>query len=152
MNHSISQVTGSRWARGLVAVAATGLFVAAGSTAAEAKMSPPEQPVTSHQHTEWPDSEAVHPNEDACSMGGPVADASEGCGYSELDDPGTAPPPWGGPGERIAVGRDHDDAAAEAEAEAEANATCHGSWTMLDFESVIHPPRPTVYTLTYECS
>lgn len=151
MNHSISQPTTSRWAGRLLAVAVAGTFVTVGATTAEAKMSPPEKPVTSHVHTEWPDPGPVHPNNDPCSMGGPVADASVNCDYDGEIDDGAAPPPWGGPGERIAVGRAPELEDAEDEAEAEASAVCHGNWVKLDFDADIDLTGPDVFTLTYEC-
>ena len=61
-------------------------------------------------------------------------------------------PVFGGPGERIAVGRDREIEVAQAEAEAEADDVCHGDWDLRDFAVRISPPKPVVYTLTYECS
>ncbi len=153
MNHGTIQVARSRWRRGLLTAAAVTGLVVIGSTTAQAKVSPPERQNTGHEHTEWPEPGPLHPNDDPCSVGGPVADASVGCeDDSGIDDPGSGPPPWGGPGERIAVGRDMDDEAAVEEAEDEATEICHGSWVMRDFDFSIRLGHPTVYTLTYECS
>jgi hypothetical protein len=118
---------------------------------ATAKMSPPEQSGGGHQHTEWPEPGQLHPD---CGPYGPWSGTQENCpddDGSGNDDPGSGDPQYGGPGERIAVGRDMDLEDAQAEAEAEANDVCHGDWDLRDFD-VEMPPGPTVYTLTYECS
>ena len=70
------------------------------------------------------------------------------------DDAAAAPgdPQYGGPGERIAVGRDMDLDVAQAEAEDKADDVCHGDWDLRDFDVDIAPPSPIVFTLTYECA
>jgi len=154
MYHSSTPGGAQSLGRGLSVLATAGLLLALGSTGAEAKMSPPEQQVRPHEHTEWPEPGQVHPNDDPCTNGGPGADASGGCeDGGDIDGPGDpdGSPQWGGPGERIAVGRDRDDVEAQAEAQDEANEVCHGDWVLRDFVWDYSPTGPVEYTLTYEC-
>jgi hypothetical protein len=119
---------------------------------AGAKVSPPEKPGGAHEHTEWPAYDAqLHQD---CSPYGPWTDTQLNCPDNDDDDPAPAPsdPQYGGPGERIAVGRDMDLDIAQDEAEDKADDVCHGDWDLRDFDVDIAPPGPIVYTLTYECS
>ena len=119
-----------------------------GGPPATAKMSPPESSGGGHQHTEWPADAQLHQD---CGPYGPWSGTQVNC--PDDDDDAAAPPgdpQYGGPGERIAVGRDMDDEEAEDEAVDEANAVCHGDWDMRDFDWDFG--SPVVYTLTYECS
>ena len=118
---------------------------------ATAKWSPPEEPGGAHEHTEWPEPGQLHPE---CGPYGPWSGTQENCPDDDEEDADAPPadPQYGGPGERIAVGRDMDLDVARDEAEDEADDVCHGDWDMRDFDVDIAPPGPVVYTLTYECS
>jgi hypothetical protein len=138
--------------RALVALAAAGALLAV-APAAGAKVSPPEDAIPDRgQQWEWVDG-PMHEAEDPCSENGPWAEAAEACGDEESDGADAdSGPVWGGPGERVAVGRDPDAQAAQDEAEDEADDVCHGDWALRDFDWDISMTGPTVYTLTYECS
>jgi hypothetical protein len=127
--------------------------VTAGTPPATAKMSPPEKPGGAHQHTEWPEHGQLHQD---CGPWGPWSGDQENCpdddDGSGNDSAGSGGPQWGGPGERIAVGRDMDLEAAEDEAKAEADDVCHGDWDLRDFDWELAPNGASIYTLTYECS
>jgi hypothetical protein len=117
---------------------------------ATAKMSPPEKPGGAHEHTEWPADGQLHQD---CGPYGPWSGDQENC--PDDDDDAAAPPSdpqYGGPGERIAVGRDMDMDAAKDKAEDKADDVCHGDWDMRDFDVAIALGEPVVYTLTYECA
>jgi len=118
---------------------------------AAAKVSPPEKSGGAHQHTEWPEPGQLHQD---CGPYGPWSGTQVNCpddDESGNDGAGSGDPQYGGPGERIAVGRDMDDAEAKTEAEDEADDVCHGDWDLRDFHWDLAPPGPVVYTLTYEC-
>jgi hypothetical protein len=121
-----------------------------GTPTATAKMSPPEKPGGAHEHTEWPEDGQLHQD---CGPYGPWSGDQENC--PDDDDDAAAPPgdpQYGGPGERIAVGRGPDEAVARSRAEGKADDVCHGDWDLRDFDVDIALGEPTVYTLTYECA
>jgi hypothetical protein len=152
MHHSRSTRRGSRRLPALLTAVTAGLLVAlAPAGTAAAKIGPSEQgaPVRGGQW-EWEDG-PMYELDDPCSVNGPWGEASEDCGDDDNIDEPSSDVPWGGPGLRVAVGRDQDDEAAEEEAQTEASGVCHGSWEMRDFEWDFNPTGPTVYTLTYEC-
>jgi hypothetical protein len=110
----------------------------------------PEKPGGGHEHEEWPADGQLHQD---CGPYGPWDGEQENC--PDDDDDAAAPPgdpQYGGPGERIAVGRGPDEAAARGKAEGKADDVCHGDWDMRDFDVDILLGEPVVYTLTYECA
>lgn len=119
-----------------------------GAPTATAKWSPPEKPVGVHEHTEWPEEGQLH---QACT-GTWWGDFQLCTGDDDDVDAAPADPQYGGPGERIAVGRGVDEDAAQSKAEDKADDVCNGDWDMRDLDVDIALGEPVVYTLTYECA